>query len=151
VTGQRKVTAAHDQGGAAQWIAHVPAHEPRESDPHYHLFRQARERMKRLGLLKCAIPGCAYPGPIELHHTHLEFSLAGGVDLELASKAFGAHFEDDDEFAAWIESPANLEPLCPMHHRSHLGVHVLPGPLWEPLRVWRKDLPPPAEAVFANR
>jgi hypothetical protein len=142
--------AAHDQAGSAHWIAHVPAHEPREGDPHYHLFHAAKERMRRLGLLRCAIPNCSFPGPIELHHTHVEFSLAGGVDLELASGAFGHHFESDDDFAAWVESPGNLEPLCPVHHRTHLGVHVLPGPLWEPLRVWRADMAPPAEAVPAR-
>ncbi|MEV8523115.1 hypothetical protein AB0451_03005 [Streptomyces sp. NPDC052000] len=36
---------------------------------------------------------------------------------------------------------------CPVHHRTHLGVHSLPGPLWEPLRVWRHDTAPPAEVV----
>ena len=139
--------APHDQGGSARWIAHVPAHEPREGDPHYRLFHAAKERMRRLGLLKCAIPNCTFPGPIELHHTHVEFSLAAGVDLELAAKAFGHHFESDDDFAEWVESPGNLEALCPVHHRTHLGVHVLPGPLWEPLRVWRADMAPPAEVA----
>ncbi|MFF3151790.1 hypothetical protein [Streptomyces sp. NPDC057910] len=140
----------HDQAGTAHWIAHVPPHEPREHDPHYHLFHAAKERLRRLGLLTCAIPGCTFPGPMELHHTHVEFSLAGGVDLALASKAFGHHFADDDEFAAWMESPGNLEVLCPVHHRTHLGVHVLPGPLWEPLRVWRHSAAPPAEVVTAK-
>lgn len=139
------MTEAHDQRTTIHVLCHVPEHEPREDDPHYHLFDAAKRRMKKLGLLKCSIPNCTFPGPIELHHTQIEFSLIPGVDLELASKAYGHHFENDEDFAEWCESPGNLEPLCPMHHRSHLGIHSLPGPLWEPLRVWKAGMAPPAE------
>jgi hypothetical protein len=46
-------------------------------------------------------------------------------------------------------SPGNLEPLCEVHHRTHFGVHVIPGPLWEPLRYRRANVKPPAEFVTA--
>ncbi|HEX6498685.1 MAG TPA: hypothetical protein VF054_06590 [Micromonosporaceae bacterium] len=136
---------AHDSRLTLHLITHVDAHPPREGDPHYRLFEQARTRMKKLGLLRCAInsPMCA--GPVELHHSHVEYSLIPMVDPARIEQAFGLHFADDEQFAAWVESPGNLEPLCVNHHRGGLGVHVMPGPLWEALRYLRAGSPPPAQ------
>jgi hypothetical protein len=128
------VTEAHEQRMTVHILSHVPEHQPRESDPHYHLFMQAKARMKRQGLWRCAINDDYCAGNIELHHTHIEFSQSNAMDLKRVNEAFGMHLDDDDEFQAWIESPGNLEPLCEVHHRTHYGVHMLPHPLWEPLR-----------------
>lgn len=49
------MTAAHNQMQTLHILSHVPEHEPREQDPHYHLFEQAKARIKRQGLWKCAI------------------------------------------------------------------------------------------------
>lgn len=140
-------TEAHDQKDTIHLIEHVPEHEPRKGDPHYHLFNQAKARMKKLGLLKCAIDGCTYPGPIELHHNKVEFSLQSGVDLDKFNRYYGLHLANDEEFRDYIESEGNLEPLCSVHHRTHLGVHRLPEPFWQAIRVWKGDMKPPAEAV----
>jgi hypothetical protein len=141
------MTDAHDQSLTLRLIEHVPPHEPRESDPYYHLFRETKDRMRRLGLLRCAIPGCQYPGPIELHHEKVEFAFQAGVDLARFNDAYGLHLNDDDEFRAYIEGPGNLEPLCAVHHRTHLGVHAMPGPLWGLVRVWKDGTAPPAETA----
>lgn len=101
--------------------------------------------MQAQGLLKCAISGCTYPGPIELHHSIIEFSLQGGVDVAKLDEVFGLKLTDAD-FKVWVESPGNLEALCPTHHRTHMGVHVLPEPFWNAVRVWRSDMQPPAES-----
>lgn len=138
------MVAAHDQRTTVHVLEHIPAHEPREDDPHYALFHQAKARMKAAGLLKCAIHGCTYPGPIELHHDKIEFSLIGGVDLDAFNEFYGLHL-GDEQFQEYVEGPGNLEPLCSVHHRTRLGVHELPGPFWGAIRVWRADLPPPAE------
>ncbi len=121
------VTEAHDQRMTVHILTHVPEHQPREDDPHYHLFNQAKARMKRQGLWKCAINDDYCGGNIELHHSHIEFSQVGSADLKRVNDAFGLHLEKDDDFQAWIESPGNLEALCEVHHRTHYGVHVLPG------------------------
>jgi hypothetical protein len=138
------MTDAHDQRLTLHILCHIPAHEPRESDPHYKLFHQAKERLRKQGLLNCAIDGCTYPGPMELHHEKIEYSLSGGVDITKFNKLYGLHL-DDAEFADFIEGPGNLEVLCPCHHRTHMGVHCLPEPLWNAIRVWRADLAPAAE------
>jgi hypothetical protein len=143
------VTEAHDQRMTVHILTHVPEHQPREDDPHYHLFNQAKARMKRQGLWKCAINDDYCGGNIELHHSHIEFSQVGSEDLKRVNEAFGLHLEKDDEFQAWIESPGNLEALCEVHHRTHYGVHVLPGPLWEPLRYRKANAKPAAEFVTA--
>jgi len=144
------MTEAHDQRLTLHLLTHVPAHEPREDDPHYHLFEQVRARMKRQGLLKCAINDHYCGGNVELHHSHVEFSQANGVDLNKINKALGLDLDDDEEFYEWINSPGNLEPLCEVHHRTHFGVHVIPGPLWEPLRYRAYNAKPPAEVIPAD-
>lgn len=144
-------TPAHDQKHTTRLVEHIPAHEPRETDPHYHLFNELKARLHKLGLMKCAIEGCIYPGPMEVHHSKIEFSLQGGVDLAKFNEAYGLHLADDEEFRAYIEGPGNCEVLCPTHHRTRLGVHELPGPFWDALRVWKKDMAVPAEVVHERR
>jgi hypothetical protein len=141
------VTEAHDQRMTVHILTHVPEHQPRETDPHYHLFIAAKARMKRQGLWRCAINDDYCGGNIELHHSHIEFSQVGGSDLDKVNEAFGLHLDDDNDFQEWIESPGNLEPLCEVHHRTHYGVHVIPGPLWEPLRYRKAQAKPSAEFV----
>jgi hypothetical protein len=141
------VTEAHDQRMTVHILTHVPEHQPRENDPHYHLFNQAKARMKRQGLWKCAINDDYCGGNIELHHSHIEFSQVGSEDLKRVNEAFGLHLDKDEDFQSWIESPGNLEALCEVHHRTHYGVHVLPGPLWEPLRYRKANAKPSAEFV----
>ena len=136
---------AHEQKMTLHFTEHVPAHEPRESDPHYHLFDAAKKRIKAMGLWRCAVPVGPHHPQLELHHRLIEFSLQGGVDLDRFNEHYGLHLADDEEFRAYIESPGALEVLCVYHHRTRFGVHVLPGPEWEPLRVWRDDVAPPAE------
>lgn len=138
------MTDAHDQHETLHFLCHYPEHAPREQDPNYHLFNEARRRMKAAGLLKCVIEGCTYPGPIELHHAKIEFSLSSGVDLDKFNRLYGLHLSDE-EFARYVEQEGNLEALCAVHHRTHMGVHALPGPLWAAIRVWKASLPPPAE------
>ena len=143
------VIEEHDQRLTVHILTHVPEHQPRETDPHYHLFNQAKARMKRQGLWKCVINDDYCGGNVELHHSHIEFSQVGSADLDKVNQAFGLHLETDDQFQNWIESPGNLEALCEVHHRTHYGVHVLPGPLWEPLRYRKANVKPSAEFVTA--
>jgi len=143
------MTEAHDQRLTLHLITHVPEHEPREDDPHYHLFEQVKARMKRQGLWKCVINDDYCGGNVELHHSHIEFSQTAGIDLTKLNAQLGLDLDDDEEFQQWIESPGNLEPLCAVHHRTHFGVHVIPGPLWEPLRYRAATAKPAAEFVTA--
>ncbi len=138
---------AHDQKTTIHLWEHVQGHEPRASDPHYKLFEQAKARLTKLGLMVCAIPDCTFPGPMEIHHDKVEFSEQGGVDLAKFNQYYGLHLADDEAFRVYVESEGNLEVLCPTHHRTRLGIHELPGPFWNVLRVWKSALPPPAEVV----
>lgn len=138
--------AAHDQRTSIHLLCHYPEHSPRQGDEHYAIFEASVKRMKASGLWKCAISGCKYPGPLEVHHHAIEYALQGGVDLAKFNELYGLHL-DDEGFKEYIESPGALEVLCPVHHRTHLGIHEIPGPLWDAMRVWRDDLAPPAEVV----
>lgn len=140
---------AHDQAMTLHVVASIPAHDPRESDPHYGLFAQAKARLKRQGLWRCIFDDHYCAGVPELHHSHIEFSQVNASDWRRVNDALGLHLGSDDEFQAWVEGPGNLEVLCSAHHRTSYGVHVLPGPLWEPIRYRKAGLPPPAHFLTA--
>jgi hypothetical protein len=146
---QTAATAAHDQAMTLHILSHIPAHAPREDDPHYHLFEQAKARLKRQGLWKCVINDDLCDGDPELHHTYIEFSQINQVDPDKVEEALGLHFKNDEEFQVWAESPGNLEVLCVAHHRAHYGIHMIPGPLWEALRFHKKGSQAAAEFIAA--
>lgn len=150
MTGDETV-AAHDQAVTLHIVASIPAHEPRESDPHYHLFNEAKRRLKRQGLWRCVFSDMYCAGHPELHHSHLEFSQINASDFHKINEALGLHLESDEEFQQWAESPGNLEVLCVAHHRTAYGVHVIPGPLWEPMRYRKAGLEPPAHFYAAGQ
>ena len=141
------MTAAQDQRLTLHIIAHIPAHEPRESDPAYHMFNEAKARIKAAGLWRCIINDEYCGGGPELHHDLIEFSQQNASDRAKVNRALGLHLLDDAEFAAWIEGPGNLEVLCVNHHRTHFGVHVLPSPLWNPLRFRKEGVPAGGEFI----
>lgn len=144
-------TLEHDQMLTVHILTHVPEHSPREDDPHYHLFEQAKARLKRQGMWKCIIDDDLCDGDPELHHTHVEFSQINQVDEKKIMEALGLHFETDEDFQKWAESPGNLEVLCANHHRAHYGIHVIPGPLWEALRFHKTGTGPAAEFIPADK
>ena len=144
------VTVAHDQAMTLHILSHIPDHAPRTDDPHYHLFEQAKSRLKRQGLWKCMIGDDLCDGEPELHHTFIEFSQINEVDPTKVQQSLGLHFESDEDFQKWAESPGNLEVLCVAHHRAHYGIHVLPGPLWEALRFRKAGTQAAAEFVAAK-
>jgi hypothetical protein len=144
------MVAAHDQKMTLHIVAHIAEHEMREDDPHYHLFNEAKARLKKLGLWKCALDDDYCGGGPELHHYHVEFSQQNGMDFHKVNQALGLHIESDEEFAQWIESPGNLEVLCANHHRTHFGIHVLPAPLWEPLRYRKAGVAAGGEFIAAK-
>ena len=143
-------TLEHDQMMTVHILTHVPEHAPREDDPHYHLFEQAKARLKRQKMWKCIIDDDLCEGEPELHHTHVEFSQINQVDEKKIQEALGLHFASDEEFQVWAESPGNLEVLCANHHRAHYGIHVIPGPLWEALRFHKTGTGPAAEFIPAD-
>jgi len=119
-------TPAHDQKVTRSYTVHYPEHLPRKSDPHYRDFDAYRRRTKKTA--KCSIgehrndfSECA--GTLELHHSHIEFSLQNGVDLKWLEKDYPG-VSDPNKVGEWVESAQNLLWLCEFHHRGHGGVHV---------------------------
>lgn len=134
-------TPAHDQKLTIRLVEHIPPHGPRGPE-----FEACKKRMKAMGLDKCVVPGCDTGAPVEYHHTIVEHAWQGGIDIEKLNEAYGLHL-DDDSFADWVQSPGNMEALCSVHHRTQLGIHALPEPLWNAMRLWRDDMEPPAEHI----
>lgn len=145
------VTPAHTQEATLHVHEYYPAHEPRESDPHYHLFHEAREKLRQLGKLKCWVCGkdeAAAGQPIELHHSVIEFALANGVDVAKFAHLYPEfNVTDEATFVAFVESEGNLLPLCLDHHRGCHGIHSMTYSPWVAQAFWRSDLPAPAKRV----
>jgi len=138
------MTAAHTVKETFCISFTFPEHEPREMDPHYHVFSAARRRLKRLGALKCWIDNADCRGAIELHHSLVEFSLANIVDVDHFRELYPEfHIEGDAAFLDWINSEGNLLPLCAMHHRGVLGIHSILYSGWVVQRFMKEGVTAP--------
>jgi len=118
----------HDQKVTHSYVVHYPDHPERAKDPHYKDFNHYREKTKAtaqcsVGLHRNDFSECSLDKPLELHHTHIEFSLQNGVDLKWLEVDYPG-VSDPNTVGAWVESANNLEWLCEFHHRGHGGVHV---------------------------
>ena len=119
---------SHDQNITHHYLVHFPEHPERESDPHYKDFNHFRAQTKATA--QCAVgkhrndfSECSLDKPLELHHSHVEFSLQNGVDLKWLEIDYPG-ISDPDAVGAWVESAANLVWLCVFHHRGHGGAHT---------------------------
>jgi len=117
---------AHEQRVTRRYTLRYPAHDPRESDPHYRAFEAYRKAT--VATAKCHIAEATgtdryCKGPLELHHRILEFAMINGVDFDLLAKDFPS-IKNPDDIAAWAESPENLRYYCEFHHRGDGGIHV---------------------------
>ena len=125
--------ATHDVTEDFKVRVHIEAHEPRADDPHYHVFNATRDRMKKEGKLVCW--RCAKADSpaehVELHHFHIEYSLANDCDWQKVAAAFPeANITSVDGFLDWVNTEANMLPLCVTCHRGTQGIHEIPYPLW---------------------
>lgn len=134
-------TAAHQQHQTIRLTRTYPEHDPRTDDPNYHLFEQAKARIKAQGLWQCAINNADCAGQLQLHHAYIEFAYQNSVDIGALDAHLGLHL-DDATFAAWVEGPANLEVLCQGHHTGVLGAHLIPVADWEIVRVHLSGVKP---------
>lgn len=119
------MTDAHKQAITHRYVIYYPAHPPRDGDPHYRDFEAYRRKTKATA--QCAIGAhrndfSECEGELELHHSHVEFSMQNGVDLAWLEVDYEG-ISNPDEVGAWVESASNLEWLCEAHHRGPGGVH----------------------------
>jgi hypothetical protein len=118
--------AAHQQAISNHYTIAFPAHPARENDPHYRDFEHYRRAHIDTAVCHFAerrggdTSECG--GGLELHHSHVEFSMQNGVDLALLEHEYPG-ISNPDEIGAWIESADNLVFLCAKHHRGHGGIH----------------------------
>lgn len=121
------MTAEHDQHESHSYLMHFPEHPAREDDPHYVDFEHYRKT--HIGTAVCEFAKrrggdtSECHGGLELHHSHVEFSLQNGVDLALLEHDYPG-ISSVDEVGAWVETAENFVFYCAGHHRGHGGVHV---------------------------
>jgi hypothetical protein len=129
--GKMSEVAAHDQAETHHYAVHFPEHPARTDDPHYkdfdHLHREWKKDPEKwqcaIGKHRGDFSECDLAKPLELHHSHVEFSLQNGVDLAWLEADYPG-ISDPEQVGAWVESADNLIVLCVFHHRGHGGVHV---------------------------
>jgi hypothetical protein len=141
---------AHDQRESHAYLVHFPAHPARANDPHYVDFNHFHRKFGPTARCALAIhadlvgdseparqgaaphrligagetrAGCDVEHPMELHHSHVEFSLQNGVDLALLEKDYPG-ISNPNEVGAWVESAANFDWYCAFHHRGPGGAHT---------------------------
>lgn len=118
--------AAHNQGISNRYTIAYPEHPAREDDPHYRDFEHYRRTHVETAVCHVAerrggdASECG--GGLELHHSHVEFSMQNGVDLALLEHEYPG-ISDPEQVGAWVESADNLVFYCAKHHRGHGGVH----------------------------
>lgn len=105
---------------------HYPEHPERTGDVHYRDFDAFRRRT--VATARCQFAAdtgdtSECHGGLELHHSHIEFSLQNGVDLARLERIYPG-VSDPTQVGAWIETADNLTWLCAFHHRGHGGVHT---------------------------
>lgn len=140
--------AKHVQGETHRYVVHFPPHPAREDDPHYKDFdayhRKTRAAARcyigeRVGFHDCRDEkGKACPPPagkgeqegLELHHSHVEFSLQHGIELKALEKDYPG-ISSKDAVGDWVESEANFRWLCVYHHRGPGGAHTASHSDWE--------------------
>lgn len=142
---------AHDQAQTVHLLRHYEPHHARKGDPNYHLFEEAKARLKAAGKWHCVIGNEDCGGETTLHHSHAEFAYGPSVDVDRLNELLGLHLTDD-EFARWIEEPGNLEVLCANHHLPghRFAIHDIPAADWDIVRVHKKGLVP-VEVVSAEK
>jgi hypothetical protein len=146
------LTAAHTSTETFHLEYEFPAHAPRETDSHYHLFHAACERIRRLGRWKCWIDNadCDKEAPLEAHHAVVEFSLSGDVDVQKFASLYPEFgVVDDETFLSFVESEGNLTILCPFHHRGIAGIHTVHYSAWLVQRFMRAGIRPPERKLVA--
>lgn len=136
------ITKEHNQVASHHYLVHYPDHSPRESDPHYKDFNHYHEAHRANA--RCAIgvysdylecrddkgnpvtpDANGYQGGLELHHSHVEFSLQNSVDLKALEKDYPG-ISNPDAVGAWVESDQNFMWLCAYHHRGTAsGIHAI--------------------------
>ncbi|HEY2089848.1 MAG TPA: hypothetical protein VGH54_27985 [Mycobacterium sp.] len=117
---------AHDQQTTHHYLMHYPEHPERTGDPHYKDFDTFRRHTKATARCQFATDtgdNGECHGGLELHHSHIEFSLQNGVDLARLEHAYPG-VSNPDEIGAWIETAENLVWMCAGHHRGPGGVHT---------------------------
>jgi hypothetical protein len=119
------MTDAHNQKITNSYIVHFPDHAPRENDPHYKDFEHYRKQTEatarcQMGENRGDFSECN--GRLELHHSHIEFSLQNAVELKWLEKAYPG-VSDPDKVGQWVESADNLIWLCEKCHRGVGGIH----------------------------
>lgn len=134
---------AHSQSETVHLLRHYEAHHPRAGDPNYHLFEQAKARIKAAGLWKCVIDNEDCSGEPTLHHSAVEFAYANSVDISRLNRLLGLHLTDAS-FAKWIEGVGNLEVLCAAHHLpgQRFAIHSIPAADWDIVRAHKAGMVP---------
>lgn len=135
-----------------------PDHLPRTESP---MFARTKRHLVHDLDTPCWI--CGTKEGREVHHFHVEWADADGVDWDrMRTLHPGFDWSTFKVPADFVDSPYNMLVLCAKHHRGKgHGIHLLPYPVWIMQRNQRADFvfspdesastsAPPAAAQLQN-
>lgn len=137
----KSVTEIHQQKGSTHYVINIPGHNARtESD----IFVKTRHHLVAELDTPCWV--CGSKIDRQVHHFILEYSLQNAVDWGKV-KALHPDFPDWDKidpndqstFKHFTDHEYNMMVLCGLHHTRSQGIHVLPYPIWNFLKIKKDD------------
>ncbi len=133
---QEKVTGEHELHESIQIDIFYPDHVQRTESK---LFAKTKHHLIHELDTPCWI--CGSKEKREVHHFHLEWADANGVDID---KLKLAHPNFDwttfNEITDFVDSEYNMMVLCEKHHRARdHGIHLLPYPIWIMQKYQKSD------------
>ncbi len=131
-----KPTHEHEFKESLQVDLYYPDHPPRKESA---LFAKSRHNVIEIKKTPCFICG-SHDNP-ELHHFHVEWAFADGIDWDKMKTLYPdfdwSTFKSAEDF---VDSEYNMMVLCATHHRlKNRGIHNLPYPLFIMQRHKRDD------------
>lgn len=139
---------AHSNSRTLREIAEYPPHGPRNTDPNYKVFHEARHHLIDVLNVGCWIGGatkseiatglptdhlCHGATELEAHHHIAEFAGLNEIDWQKVAVDFPTlGITSDADFLKAAEDEGGLLILCSKHHRdAYHGIHSITEPVWK--------------------
>ena len=151
-----EAVSGHSTPKTLREIAYYPEHGPRDSDPNYKVFHEARHHLIDVLGVGCWIGGatkaqietglpedhrCHGATGLEAHHHIAEYAGLNEIDWRKVAADFPQlGITSDEEFLRAAESDGGLLILCSKHHRApYHGIHAITEPVWKLDRYARDE------------
>jgi hypothetical protein len=137
----KNVNEIHQMSDTVRYTVNIPGHNARTESS---VFAATKKHLIDDLDTPCWV--CGSKENREVHHFILEYSLANAVDWNKL-KALCPDFPDwdkidpnnPDTFKYFTDHAYNMRILCTLHHRQSQGIHRIPYPIWNFIKIKKDD------------